>query len=147
MKVILLTDVARVGRKYDIKEVPQGYAQNFLLKKGLAKVATPDAVKEVEKKKESIYLSRSIEKENLKKNLLALKEVQVEIKAVANEQGHLFKGIHAKDIVEALKKNANVAIDEDMIDLPEAIKTVGFHTIHVLWEGEKGTFHLEVVRK
>lgn len=147
MKVILLVDVARVGKKYDIKDVPQGFAQNFLLKNGKAVVATPEKIKEVDARKESIYLSHTVERAKLKAGLDALKEIKITIVSPANEKGHLFKGIHAKDIVAELKKSANVAIVEDMIVLPEAIKEVGSHEIAVTWEGEKGSFILEVKPK
>lgn len=147
MKVILLMDVARVGKKYDIKDVPQGFAQNFLLKNGKAVIATPEKIKEVEARKEAIYLSHTVEHAKLKAGLDALKEISIVIVSPANEKGHLFKGIHAKDIVSELKKGANVAIAEDMIQLAEPIKELGTHTINVLWNGEKGQFTLEVKGK
>ncbi len=147
MKVILLADVARVGKKYDIKDVPQGFAQNFLLKNGKAVIATPEKIKEVEARKEAIYLSHTVERAKLKAGLDALKEISIVIVSPANEKGHLFKGIHAKDIVSELKKCANVAVAEDMIQLPEPIKEIGKHIISVAWENEKGSFTLEVKAK
>ncbi|MBP6911661.1 MAG: 50S ribosomal protein L9 [Candidatus Pacebacteria bacterium] len=147
MKIILLVDVARVGSKYDVKEVPQGFAQNFLLKNGKAIIATPENLKKIETKKESIYISQSIENSKLKSELDKLRKITLTIHVPANEKGHLFSGIHKHDIVDALKTNSNIEIPPNMIVLQEPIKEIGTHTIHTLWQDQKSSFTLIIQKK
>lgn len=147
MKVILTSDVPRVGKKYDIKDVPQGYAHNFLFKQGKAILATDDAIRDIEKKKESIRLEREMNASLLRKHLEELRSISLTMKAVANEKGHLFKSIHTKEIVDALLHDKRVSISEKMIDLAEPVKTVGTHTIPVTLDGQKGSFTLVIEAK
>lgn len=124
MQVILLKDVAKIGRRGEVKEVPQGHAQNFLIPRKLAVPATPDALRKltVEMKKKEINVGRH--DESFEKILEALSGTPFQLSAEANEQGHLFKGIHARDIAKALgEKGMNVAESEIHLETP--IKSLG----------------------
>ncbi|OGI84368.1 50S ribosomal protein L9, partial [Candidatus Nomurabacteria bacterium RIFCSPLOWO2_01_FULL_37_49] len=99
MKVIFLHDVPRVGKKYDIKEVNDGYAMNFLLPRKLAQAATPKAVAELEIRKKEVMIEREVQEDLLMKNLEEIKGKTITIKGKANEQGHLFSAIHKKEII------------------------------------------------
>lgn len=147
MKIILLTDVARVGSKYEVKDVPHGFAQNYLLKNGKAIIATPENIKSIETKKESIYISKSIEKNKLHKELEKLQTVILTIDVPANEKGHLFSGIHIKDIVKNLKRLSNIELPETMIILKEPIKEIGTYTIAVEEDMCRSAFTLIVQKK
>ena len=94
MKVILLQDISKVGKKFDIKEVPAGYAQNVLIPKKQALSATPENIKFAEMNKEKIRIVKSQQEEQLRKNLKELESIELHIKAKVNEKGHLFKSIH-----------------------------------------------------
>ncbi len=144
MKVILLQDIARVGKRYDIKEVPAGFAQNVLIPKKQALSATPENIKLAESNKEKIRLEKSQADETVRKNLKELGSVQLIIKANANEKGNLFKSIHVKEIVFALKEKLNISIEEKMIELEHPVKEVGDFQIPIVAGGLKGHFLLTI---
>src|SRR3989338_2019298 len=111
MKVIFLKDVPRVGKKYDIKEVNDGYAMNFLLPRKLAQNATPKAVAELEIRKKEIVLEREVQEDLLMKNLEEIKDKVITIKAKADEKGHLFAQVHKKEIIETMKEQQHADIN------------------------------------
>jgi len=144
MKVILLSDVPRVGKKYDTKEVNDGYAMNFLLPRKLAVAATPKAVAELELRKKEITIERQVQEDLLNKNLEAIKNKTILLKGKANEQGHLFKAIHKKEIVEALKEQSHADINAEFIVLEKPIKELGGFEIPISIQGKKSSFKLLV---
>ncbi|MES3031924.1 MAG: 50S ribosomal protein L9 [Patescibacteria group bacterium] len=144
MKVIFLQDVPRVGRKYDVKEVNDGYAMNFLLPRKLATMATLKAVAELELKKKEIVIERQVQEDLLMKNLTAIKDKIITLKGKANEQGHLFSAIHKKEIVEALKEQSHANIGEEFIILEKPIKETGGFEIRISIQGKNSSFKLLV---
>ncbi len=144
MKVIFLKDVPRVGRKYDTKEVNDGYATNFLLPRKLAVVATAKAVAEIENRKKEIAIEREVQESLLLKNLEEIKDKTVTIKAKADEKGHLFAQVHKKEIIEAMKAQNHADIGEEFIVLEKPIKEVGEHEIPISIKGKKSSFKLIV---
>ena len=144
MKVIFLQDVPRVGKKYDIKEVNDGYAVNFLLPRKLAETATPKAIAELEKRKKSIAIEREVQESLLLKNLEEIKGRAIILKAKADEKGHLFAQIHKKEIVEAMKAQNHADIGEEFIALEKPIKETGEHEIPISIKGKKSSFKLIV---
>src|SRR3989344_2702155 len=104
MKVIFLHDVPRVGKKYDVKEVNDGYATNFLLPRKLAEAATSQALSNLEKRKKTIDIEREVQEALLVKNLEAIKGKTITITAKTDEKGHLFSKIHSKEIILAMKE-------------------------------------------
>ncbi len=144
MRVIFLQDVQRVGKKYDIKEVNDGYATNFLLPRKLAETATPKAVSELEKRKKNIEIEREVQESLLLKNLEAIKGKAIVMKGKANDKGHLFSAIHTKEIVEAMKTQNHADIGEEFIVLEKPIKEIGEHEIPISIKGKKSSFKLIV---
>lgn len=131
MKIILLKDVPKIGRKYDVKNVSDGYAQNFLIPRGLAKIATNEIVKEVEETKK-----RRDEKQKIKENLLdmeisKLKDTVLEIKSKLNDKGHLFASIRKEEVSKELSKKLKMDIDTEYIQLEHPIKEAGEHIIKI----------------
>ena len=147
MKVILLTDVPKIGHKYDVKDVAAGYATNFLIPKKLAETATPKKIKNLELKVAEIDEEKKIQKVLLDKNFEALNTVSVEIKEKANDKGHLFKGLHAEEILQALRKQAHIDLPPESIQLEQPIKEVGEHTISVVVGEKTAAFKLVVIKK
>lgn len=144
MKVILLKDVPKIGKKYDIKEVNDGYASNFLLPKKLAELATEKQVSKIKLIKETARMQQEIHSTLLKKNLADITGKIVTIKARANTKGNLFMAVHEKDIVSQLKKIHQIDILPEYIKLDSPIKDVGSHEITVSIEGSKTTFTLMI---
>ncbi len=147
MKVVLTKDVARLGRKSEIKEVPDGHALNFLIPRGFAKPATAENIKRVEEIKHKHSEQEENEKEAFLASLKVLENAHVEMVVEANDKGHLFKGIHEKEIAEAFSKNENVSIKESYVSITQPIKEVGEHTIELSCGDKKGEATLLVVSK
>lgn len=144
MKVIFLQDVPRVGRRHEVKNVNDGYAMNLLLPKKLAVLATPKAIAELEARKKNIEIEKGIQDELLEKSLMAIKDKIVHLEAKADEKGHLFSGIHKKEIAAALEKEHRANIGEEFIMLEKPIKQVGEFDIPVAIGGKKSAFKLIV---
>lgn len=144
MRVIFLKDIPRVGKKYDIKEVNDGYAMNFLLPRKLAQNATPKAIAELEMRQKEIRLEREVQEDLLMKNLEEIKEKTIIIKGKANEKGHLFSAIHKKEILEAMREQHRAEISEEFIILEKPIKEVGEFEILISIKAKKSSLKLVV---
>ena len=145
MKVILTQDVKSQGKKGDLINVSDGYANNYLLKRGLAKLATKQALNELEGKKGAEQYRRN--QEELKASNIAerMKDMTVKLTAKAGANGKLFGSITSKDVAEALKEQYNITVDKRKINLPDGIKNCGVTDVKVsLYTGISGTFKVEV---
>lgn len=146
MKVILLRDVAKIGRRYDIVTVADGLAQNKLIPKGDAKPATPENVKQVQ----NMHAKGMATKADLVATLKAVAE-QFETEPLviamqANEQGHLFQGVHADDVVAAAKARGVVIVREYLM-IENHLKSLGEHYVSLKGEGLVFRFPINVVAK
>jgi len=144
MKVIFLKDVPRVGKRNDVKEVNDGYAMNFLIPKKLAELATTKAINALEQQKKEMILERTMAEQALMKIMNEIKDKEVIIKGKANEIGHLFSAIHKKEIVEALKREHKIEINEDFLDLEKPLKETGEFEVIVKVKDKKTTFKVIV---
>jgi large subunit ribosomal protein L9 len=144
MKIIFLKDVPGSGKRNDIKDVASGFAANYLIPNKLAVTATDIGMRRVELEKAQMMVEAKLEKDLLLKNLSSLNGSRVTILGKANEEGHLFAGIHKKEIRDQIKKELRIEIPEDSIELKEPIKTLGEVPIEVESYGRKVTFTLSV---
>lgn len=131
MKVILLRDVPTVGRKYETKEVSDGYARNFLIARGLARQATLAAEKEFARLRTQSIANKEVQQSLLKKELTLLKESVLTLDREANKEGHLFAGVHADDICKAILESTGVTLKADHIVLEKPIKEIGSYPVTV----------------
>ena len=127
MKVILLKDVKGTG----IKEVSDGYARNFLLKKGAAVEATGTNMKELDEKAKSKERKELIAYEEAVLLGKQMEEVNIVIEAKAGEGGRLFGSITSKEIAEQLKKQKNIDVDKRKISLDEPIRSLGSRFVDI----------------
>lgn len=144
MKIILLKDVPKVGRKYDIKDVAEGYALNMLLPRGFAQIASPQAVAKIEQLKANDLTAKKMEEELLLKSLEALKNVTINIKGKANDKGHLFAGITKEMLATEIEKASRIKIDPEFIQLSKPVKEVGEHKVGIVVGNKKGEFTLVI---
>ena len=131
MKVILLQDVKKQGKKDQIINVSDGYAQNYLIKNGLAVQATETSKKRLEKELDI----RKQEEDALVKQCLEIKErlkqENIIIKVKTGEQDKVFGTVSSKQICDELKKKG-YDIDKKKISLEYALDVLGTHNVKIL---------------
>ncbi len=144
MKVILLEDVPKVGNRYDVKNFKDGFAQNVLITRGLAILATPKALSKLNNEKKTINEKRKKEITNFNDLIKNLSDKKISIKVKCNDKGHLFKSIKSNDIISAVEESTGFLIDKNNI-IVDNIKELGFHTV-ILKKGDiKGEFKVELI--
>lgn len=146
MKVILLQDVAKIGRRFKVVEVPDGYALNQLIPKRMAEAATPAGLKRVEKMQAGLETDKTAKRERFETAKLALSATVVKIAADVNEQGHAFKAVDAGEIAAAAVA-AGIHIEPSMLAIDSPIKEVGEHTVNLVLADQKTHFKIEVTKK
>jgi len=144
MKVILLKDVAKVGRRYEVKELADGYARNFIIARSLGMMADAKNLKKLEGLKKRVGLSQQLEGASLTRQLEKLGSLKVCLKAKANPEGHLFAGVHPDQIVKQLQADQGISFPSEAVVLEKAIKTVGEHLIKIKIADQIGQFLLVV---
>lgn len=148
IKVILTETIKGIGKKDEIIEVKDGYANNFLLNKNKAVLATPENINKLQKKNEKIEKNhaRDVKEANELKNILAKKEVVLKVKA--GENGKVFGSIGAKEIAEAIKEQLNIEIDKKKISSNTRVKDLGLHIVELKLHSEmKGSIKVKVEAK
>ncbi|MEK7558540.1 MAG: 50S ribosomal protein L9 [Patescibacteria group bacterium] len=144
MKIILLKDVTGLGKRYEVKEVSPGYARNFILPKGLGEPATEKALVRVKDLTVQAEAERKIQEELLRKNVESLDGQKISITEKANDQGHLFAGIHREEIQKLMKENLHAEVPLDFIKLEKPIKETGTFKIEINAGEMKATVTLVV---
>ncbi len=139
MKVIFLKDVKGKGRKFEEKDVPAGYAQNFLIPQKLAVAADGPGAAQVKNLKiqEEEARAKKGEALNIKVSKIAGQQIALQLKA--NDKGHLFQKITAEKLGEML------GIEANMIELREPIKETGTFEVPVSVSKDKKTSFTLVV--
>ena len=144
MKVILLSDVANVGKKYDVVDVAPGFARNFLFVRGVAEAVTKATAKRV------AILEKKREEEKVRQNALLEKAIDgvgkavVTISGKANEEGHLYAGITKEVIAQELGRAIGVSMQPEYIKLDKALKEVGEFKVQVEWNGKEAEFTVKI---
>lgn len=143
MKIIFLKDVPRIGRKYEIKEVADGYGRHLVVQK-LASPATPENVARIQGKMATDATMKKVHAELLMKNLEALSNTTITLHGKANEKGHLFASIHKEEILAELKRSAHIEMHPDYVVLDRPLKELGTYEIPVVIEKNRVTFTVVV---
>jgi len=137
MKVILLTDVPKIGNKYDVKDFKEGYAQNVLLAKGLACLATKNELAKLEDRKKQMEKKKEEEMKSFLDLIASVNNKIITIKAKANDKGHLFKAVGPHDVSLAIKNIVGVTLDEKSINMGN-IKELGTYKVLIKKGDKKG---------
>lgn len=146
MKVILLQDVAKIGRRSDLVEVPDGYALNQLIPKRMAEAATKQNKKRIEKLQAEADSNREADRARFTAAETALNEKMLQVPAEVNDKGHAFKAVSEQDIAEAAQA-ANIDLEAAMLVVGAPIKEVGEHTVELVRGDNKAEFTIEVIKK
>ena len=131
MKLILNSDVTKLGRKGDIVDVAKGYARNYLLPKNLAIVATDSNIAIAEKIQEKRN-AEIIESEELAESIkFALADAHLVIPQKSTDEGTLYAAVANNEIVEVIEKFSGFKIEESQIELNDQVKEIGLHNIKI----------------
>lgn len=146
MKVLLLKDVPKVGLKNTIVEINQGYANNMLIPKGLAKVANTQDINKIEKQNKQIEDSKNKKQDQIRKDVNSIDGASFNIGRKTNEQGHLFAKINKKEIIDFINQEKNIEINPNwVVEISDdPIKEVGKHDLTIKYDGSKAKINIEV---
>lgn len=133
MRVILLQDVEKLGKKFDIKEVANGYALNFLIPKGMAKKATKETLKWLKTQKEIVEKKAEEELKKTQDFASAIDGQEVMLQVKIGEEGQLFESITSQKIAEKLKE-LGFEIKKTQIDLVDPIKELGEFPVKIKFD-------------
>jgi large subunit ribosomal protein L9 len=133
MKVIFLQDVKGKGKKGEIKELPDGYAQNFLIKKNLAQAATNAVVStlEAQKRAKARDDADALAHAQLLKNQLEDKNFVIELKEKVGSDSRLFGAINSKKVADAINAQYGLKLDKHKIMLDNPLKALGERVVPI----------------
>ena len=146
MKVVLLQDVKKIGKKGDVIEVSDGYGRNVLIRKGLGVEGTKANLNTAAQRQESKVFKDKVAADEADIMAAQLKKVKVVIKVQCGEDGKIFGSVTGKDISEALEKQYKFKLEKKNIRLKSPIKTLGEYDVEV-WVHQQVTssVHVSVV--
>ncbi len=130
MKVLLLQDIYKLGRAGDVKKVADGYGRNYLLPQGLAVLATPGALKQVEQIRTQAEASRAALNQELSGVAEQLAEVVLAFPAKAGDTGKLYGSITTQMIADAIQEQVGLEIDRRQMD-SQPLRNLGEHKVSV----------------
>jgi len=129
MKVILLSDVAKLGRKGDLIEVSEGYGRNYLVPRKMAEEATREKLEEWKQRQNAMEKKARKEEEEARTHRNLIQGKQVVLRATAGDKGKLFGSVTAAQIADGIKEKFGIDVDRKDIRLPGQIKEVGSSSV------------------
>lgn len=145
MKVILLKDMKDIGKKDQIVEVSDGYGKNYLIPRGIAKLATVGSINEAKDKQKAQEAKKARELADAKALAEVLQTKRVVLTAKMGDNGKLFGAISAKDIADAMKTQFNLELDKKKIELHDPIKAQGIFDVSAkIYAGVVAKFQVEI---
>jgi large subunit ribosomal protein L9 len=124
MKILLIKDVYKLGRAGDIKKVADGYGRNFLLPQGLAVLATPGALRQVDRIREDATKRRAALNQELGSVAEVLSNLTLEFAVKAGETGKMYGSITSQDIADSIKEKTGVEVKRQQVDL-QSVRELG----------------------
>jgi large subunit ribosomal protein L9 len=147
MKVILLRDIAKLGKRGEIKEVADGYAINVLVRKGDALMATPQEIAKLRAQEEKKVRERDGAKKAFHNLKMGLGGSRVEILAKKHDNGHLFAAIPVVEVLDAIFAVTKISLNKDQIEIKSPIKALGEHAVTIRQGGDSFDCKVFVVSK
>ncbi|MCT6924269.1 MULTISPECIES: 50S ribosomal protein L9 [Bacillales] len=146
MKVVFLKDVKGKGKKGEIKNVADGYAQNFLIKNGYAVEANNQALSQLEGQKKLEEKNAAAELQAAKDLKDKIEALEVTVKAKSGEGGRLFGSVSTKQIADELQKIHGIKIDKRKMECNDGIRSLGYTNVPVkLHQEVKATLKVHVI--
>jgi len=130
MKVLLLKDVYKLGKAGDVKKVADGYGRNFLIPQGLAALATPGMLKQVERIRAQAEVRRAAANEEAKELAAHIQGLRLTFFAKAGDTGKLYGSITTEDVAQAIQQKTRYEIKRRQIDM-QPIRTLGKHVARI----------------
>jgi large subunit ribosomal protein L9 len=131
MRVILKREVRGLGRPGEVKDVADGYAQNFLLPRGLAIEATAGELKHLAQEREATKSKKDRAHGEAEELAARLGTLTLVFRLKAGEQGKTFGSVTNKDVAEALQREHKISVDRAKIHLPEPLRSLGPHVVEI----------------
>lgn len=131
MKLILLQDVKKLGKKGDVVDVKDGYAKNSLIPGGLATEATNTAVNQRNLKEQATNRRKEEELTQAKELAAKINDKKIKIEVKVGENGKLFGSVTSKEIAEQVNKQLGYPVDRKKVTLKDPIKALGTYNIPV----------------
>ncbi len=143
MKVVLLKDVEKLGKRGQVKDVAEGYARNFLFTQKLAALATAETMRHIEQVQARVIKQTSNQEKAIQKTIRMLEGRSIKISAKAGQSGTLYGGVGARDVAVALKRD-DIVVEENQIRVPH-IKSLGSYSATVdFGHGRRATVRVAV---
>ncbi len=147
MKVLMVKDVQKIGKKGELIEVKEGYARNYLIPNGLAAEATGGALKKIEEEKKAQERRKAREKEAALALAAKFKSYTITLRHKAGDEGRLFGSITSAEIAEALKQKG-IEIDKKQVVMDDHIRLVGHHDVTIKLSPEvTATLSVDVMKQ
>lgn len=145
MKVILLKDVKKIGKKDEIVDVADGYARNYLIPNGLAVLASSKGREILKQEKTDRKIEHEKKREEAKKVAQKLEKIVLEFDVKAGEGGRVFGSVSTKQIEEKLKKQHKITVDKRKFKPSAPVNTLGFNKIEVtIYDDVTGTITVKL---
>lgn len=128
MKVIFLKDLKGQGKRGEVKDVADGYAQNFLIKKGIAEQLTNESYSKYEREKQQEAVNDSLMRQDAEKTKKQLESLTLVFKVKTGTDDKVFGSISSKQIKEELEKH-DILIDKKHLKMQDSISSLGQHSV------------------
>lgn len=137
MKIIFLKDVPKMGHRYEVKDMADGYARNFLLPRNLAVIATDSEMKRLAALRTAAEEDAQVRTDLLEKAFSHMSEYSLVFTRKANEKGNLFDAVDRREIALKLEAEHHIALDPEHFDIAKPLKTIGDHDVPLEVNGKK----------
>ena len=147
MKVILLKDNSKIGKKGDIKQVADGYATNYLIPNKIAAPATGTAIKQAGEMQKKVEKEIKNKEKEIKKFVSKLENKSITLVKEASDKGKLFAAVTVDEILDTVKKDLNLVVNKAEVSINEHIKEIGDHDVKLKIGPANISFKIKIKQK